>query len=95
MERCDASIFAGGGDVWSGERRTGGRYAGPAVSPRQFHRRSELDRGELGRLLRRRTRRLRHLQHEFHGRDEDRRGAPDGQPGDGAGHANLRMADHG
>src|SRR6476646_4575057 len=31
MERCDASIFAGGGDVWSGKRRTGGRYAGPAA----------------------------------------------------------------
>ena len=38
MERCDASIFAGGGDVRSGECRPGGRYAGPAVSPRQLHR---------------------------------------------------------
>ena len=52
-------------------------------------------RGKLGRLLPRRTRRLRHLQHEFHGLDEDRRSAPHGWPGDGAGPANIRMADHG
>ena len=38
MERCDASIFAGGCDVRSGECRAGGRYAGPAVSPRRLHR---------------------------------------------------------
>ena len=41
MERCDASIFAGGGDVRSGDWRAGGRYARPAVSPRQLHRRPD------------------------------------------------------
>ena len=37
MERCDASIFAGGGDVRSGDVARA-RHAGPAVSPRQLHR---------------------------------------------------------
>ena len=38
MERCDASILAGGGgDVRCGECRAGGRHAGSAVSPRQLH----------------------------------------------------------
>ena len=59
MERCDASIFAGGGDVRSGECRAGGRYAGPAVSPRQLHRWPDQRQGQLAGLLCRRPGELR------------------------------------
>ena len=59
MERCDASIFAGGGDVRSGECRPGGRYAGPAVSPRQLHRGPDQRQGQLAGLLCRRPGELR------------------------------------
>ena len=54
MERCDASIFAGGGDVRSGVVSRRRPIAGPAVSPRQLHRRPEQRQGQLaGRLCRR------------------------------------------
>ena len=59
MERCDASIFAGGCDVRSGECRPGSRYAGPAVSPRQLHRWPEQRQGQLAGLLCRRPGELR------------------------------------
>src|SRR5919198_208005 len=51
MERCDASILVGGCDVWSGECGPGGRYAGPAVSPRQLHRWTQHKQRQLGRRL--------------------------------------------
>ena len=73
MERCDASIFAGGGDVRSGECRPGGRYAGPAVSPRQLHRGTEQRPRSTGRASTSAARRATALRHELRRCDENRR----------------------
>ena len=42
-------FLAGGGDVRSGDRRAGGRYARSAGSPRQLHRRADHHAGSTGR----------------------------------------------